>query len=249
MNYDKDYPKAGATVEGLKITGKIPNLGSIGSTFEKYTILNGVRELSYEGWHPETTFYAADDWKRSKDLAKEIEANGWIDPLIVAVEKNEPYILEGAHRFVALHLLGLKSFPALIVVSEEDTVTSKLSNGRNNSGVPMSHLLLALRICQGDKILREYSGENIPHLIKAIRKVLSAIEGDKIPGGLGDDIPYSAVDPEELKLGIEVELEHTEDRDLAAEIATRTGLKLTNTALNRLVVDVINRVSRVDCGV
>jgi len=34
-----------------------------------------------------------------------------------------------------------------------------------------------------------------------------------------DDVPYSDVDQEELKLGISVELEHTSDKDLAAEIA------------------------------
>lgn len=260
-------------------------------------------------------FYAADDWKRSKDLAKEIEANGWIDPLIVAVEKNEPYILEGVHRFVALHLLGLKSFPALIVVSEEDTVTSKLSNDRNNSGVPMSHLLQALRklvrSSKEEEISRSFKGKNardVPfeeyatknspfmilskkfsqydineyvykaiknkesyqamqkeiskawrfhskqsstlHLLQAARlgnllgmlyashpdapleimedalrwaksyRVEAAIGGDKIPGGLGDDVPYSEVDPEELRMGIEVEREHTgDDLDLAKEIA------------------------------
>jgi hypothetical protein len=74
-------------------------------------------------------------------------------------------------------------------------------------------------ICQGDKILREYSGETVPHLIKAIHKVLSAIEGDKIPGGIGDDVPFSDVDQDELKAGTFVELEHTQDFDIAKEIA------------------------------
>jgi len=50
-------------------------------------------------------------------------------------------------------------------------------------------------------------------------QIEAAIEGDRIPGGLGDDVPYSDVDQEELKLGISVELEHTSDKDLAAEIA------------------------------
>jgi hypothetical protein len=40
-----------------------------------------------------------------------------------------------------------------------------------------------------------------------------------IPGGLAEGIPDRAFDPEQLAMGIEVELEHTNDRRLAEEIA------------------------------
>lgn len=117
---DKEYPKAGTRVDGLEVTKNIPNQDSIGATFTDYTILDGVREVPYKGWHPENTFYAANDWRRSEKLAEDIKSNGWIDPLIVAVEDGEPYILEGVHRFVALHLLGKSSFPALVVIEESE---------------------------------------------------------------------------------------------------------------------------------
>lgn len=45
------------------------------------------------------------------------------------------------------------------------------------------------------------------------------IEGDKMPGGLGDDMPDSAFDAKQLELGIKEELEHTTDKELAKEIA------------------------------
>jgi hypothetical protein len=42
---------------------------------------------------------------------------------------------------------------------------------------------------------------------------------DQLPGGLADDMSPSDFDPEELAKGVEVEAEHTGDRDLAREIA------------------------------
>jgi len=42
---------------------------------------------------------------------------------------------------------------------------------------------------------------------------------DKLPGGKGDLKYKSNFDPEEIKMGIETEMEHTKDQDLAMEIA------------------------------
>lgn len=42
---------------------------------------------------------------------------------------------------------------------------------------------------------------------------------DLLPGGKGDNLPISAVDPKQLAMGIEVEMEHTKNRKLAREIA------------------------------
>lgn len=54
---------------------------------------------------------------------------------------------------------------------------------------------------------------------------LKAIEASKnksedvIPGGLGDKVTEKSVDPTQLKMGIEVEMEHTSDPNIAKEIA------------------------------
>ena len=53
---------------------------------------------------------------------------------------------------------------------------------------------------------------------ETIRKHVAA--SDQFEGGLADNIPHSDFDQDELKMGIEVELEHTEDKALAEEIAT-----------------------------
>lgn len=42
---------------------------------------------------------------------------------------------------------------------------------------------------------------------------------DQMPGGKGDKLKPEDVDPEQLRMGIEVEMEHTKDRALAQEIA------------------------------
>lgn len=119
-----EYPTAGSEVSGLRVGGNIPNTGSISSSLHDYTILNGIRivpmsDFDVRGLHD--LFYASNDFKRAKDLAEEIRNNGYIDPLIVVVDDEGPYILEGAHRLGALHLLGLQSFPALVVVEGSPT--------------------------------------------------------------------------------------------------------------------------------
>jgi len=41
----------------------------------------------------------------------------------------------------------------------------------------------------------------------------------KLPGGVGDNTPTDQVDPNQLSIGIQVEMEHTNDLDIAKEIA------------------------------
>lgn len=116
----QEYPLAGAQVGGLDVGKNVPNLGSIRASVPEGRVLKGIRELPMSAFSgPETIFYAANDVARAKRLSEEIKMNGRIDPLIIVCEPAGPYILEGAHRFVALHHLGIKSFPALVVMDEE----------------------------------------------------------------------------------------------------------------------------------
>ena len=41
----------------------------------------------------------------------------------------------------------------------------------------------------------------------------------KLPGGVGDNTPTNQVDPNQLSIGVQVEMEHTNDPDVAKEIA------------------------------
>ena len=125
MNWYKtaqtEYPIAGPIVDGLQVTDNIPNTASIRASFINYEVLNGIRELPFDDFDgPKSVFYATDDFDRSKKLEKAINQSGQIDPLIIAIDDEGPYILEGAHRFVALISLGKKTFPALVVVDKDD---------------------------------------------------------------------------------------------------------------------------------
>jgi hypothetical protein len=52
------------------------------------------------------------------------------------------------------------------------------------------------------------------HKIKIVLK-----ESEKMKGGLGDKRPDSDFDPKKLEQGIKIEMEHTNDRQVAKEIA------------------------------
>lgn len=68
--------------------------------------------------------------KRSKQIAEQIEENGWIEPLIVSYDKNgNVYIVEGQHRAAALKELGYDKAP-VIVIHEKD-----LGKGRTQDDV------------------------------------------------------------------------------------------------------------------
>ena len=56
-------------------------------------------------------------------------------------------------------------------------------------------------------------------IIESILKKNSSIKEDLIPGGLADNKPESSFDKDELSKGVKVELEHTNSKDLAKEIA------------------------------
>lgn len=51
-----------------------------------------------------------------------------------------------------------------------------------------------------------------------IKKVMAKLK-DKLPGGLADNIPDSEFDSKQLEKGIEIEMEHVKDKELAKEIA------------------------------
>ncbi len=64
--------------------------------------------------------YSTSESSRLDKLEAAIKANKEISPLIVVIDKEKhPYILEGGHRYDALRRMGVKSFPAKVVVDTE----------------------------------------------------------------------------------------------------------------------------------
>jgi uncharacterized ParB-like nuclease family protein len=110
------YPTAKGEVDGRIVRKKIPNQDSIAASLVKYRVLPGVREVSMDSFDPE---YEPVTDARTKKLAEEIKESGEVNPLIVVVDKDGPYILEGGHRYDALKIIGAKSIPAQVVIDEE----------------------------------------------------------------------------------------------------------------------------------
>jgi len=117
--WDIKYSKAGNVVSGLNVVGSVDNTSSISAAMENYYIYDGIREVSMSDFG-EGGSYSKDTNEKSKKLAEIIRTSGIISPLIVVVDEDGPYILEGAHRFDALYILGVQSFPALLVLDEDE---------------------------------------------------------------------------------------------------------------------------------
>ena len=96
-------------------------MDSISATLNDWDTLNKIRVVKMKEFDgPRSVFYAADDFERSRQLADKIKISKEISPLIIVIDSEGPYILEGAHRYVALHNLKAKSLPALIIVDVEE---------------------------------------------------------------------------------------------------------------------------------
>ena len=114
------YPEAGEYVDGLLVREHVPNLDSIDGYMSEQEKLPGIRVVPMSDFgKPSSVFYAADDFDRSARLAEAIERSGEINPLIIGVDEKGPFIIEGAHRFVALYALKAKEFPAVVVVGQD----------------------------------------------------------------------------------------------------------------------------------
>lgn len=118
LQYWNQLPKAGRKVDGLDVRDHIPNTDSISGSFDNYHVLSGVREIPFSAFENHVTPLAMPS--RLKQLRDEINENKEINPLIVGVDEQGPYIIEGAHRYDALLHLGKTKFPAKIVVGKFD---------------------------------------------------------------------------------------------------------------------------------
>ena len=102
--------------------GSIPNASSIPSSLENWKEY-GVRMV------PSSLFsggiasqYSAEGQRRVRSLMESMRTDGVQKPLIVVVDGSPDglaYVLEGGHRLDAIKELGLREFPALVVLDED----------------------------------------------------------------------------------------------------------------------------------
>jgi hypothetical protein len=115
----REYPVAGSTVSGLRVLPGVPNESSIDSTLIDYVILQNIREVPMSDFDISGRGYSVSENERIVELQEEIKRSKTISPLIVVIEPDGPYILEGSHRIDALYNLGVPTFPALVVLDKE----------------------------------------------------------------------------------------------------------------------------------
>ena len=113
------YPIIDNSIDGLEILNYIPNLSSIESTLQNYYILDGIRKVPMSDFNINGKSYSVSENKRIKELANQIATNRQIAPLIVVIDKEGAYILEGVHRIDALFILGISYFPAIVVIDND----------------------------------------------------------------------------------------------------------------------------------
>ncbi len=111
------FKRAGSRVSALIVRNEIDNVGSISSTFDagRYVVLPAVRAVPLSVFDLEPP--CGRELLRIQSLAQQIQESRSITPLIVVVDEQGPYILEGAHRVDALFMLRRKYLPALVVVA------------------------------------------------------------------------------------------------------------------------------------
>lgn len=105
----------GMNIDGLFVRAKVPNTASISASLNDYFVLKGIRAV------PMSEFGDARQGTKSyvdrvARLVVEIADNKEINPLIVVLDDEGYYVLEGAHRIAALQTLGVKHIPATVVL-------------------------------------------------------------------------------------------------------------------------------------
>jgi len=128
------YPTAKGTVDGRIVREDIPNMGSIASSLDDYVELPGIREVPMSDFTGLTgRHYSVKGTERIRALAEQIKSSGELNPLIVVLDKEGAYVLEGGTRIEALYSLGAKSIPAKVVIDKGDiaeAVKQALKDGK-----------------------------------------------------------------------------------------------------------------------
>jgi hypothetical protein len=119
----------GDKVSGLTVRTEVPNMSSIGASLENYEVLNGIRVVPTTAFDKEylDSLRKRGIDKRTSDLSDQIKQSKEINPLIVAIDNQGAYIIEGGHRFDALMTQGRKSVPAKVVIDNDNPPTRTAS--------------------------------------------------------------------------------------------------------------------------
>lgn len=138
------YPRfRGGSIDGLSVLKNIDNTSSIESSLNDYETMPGVRIVDVSKWpiqggYKGYGYVSSSDVDKVDKLIKKIESSGKISPLIIVVDKDGPYVLEGGHRYSALRAMGKTKIPAMVVIDREsipdETLTESEADPRDGDG-------------------------------------------------------------------------------------------------------------------
>lgn len=137
-DFDKLYPmipREVEEIEGREIRLPIPNTDSIAASFMQWEELPGLRLMKVSDFFlpgDMPSWYDAGTRRETEALAEALKTSDWLEPLIVGVDQDGPWILEGSHRIDALRVIGAETFPALVVIDRE--AISIIERGGPGSG-------------------------------------------------------------------------------------------------------------------
>jgi len=119
---DQFYPKINGYSDGRIIREDIPNMSSIASSLNDYIIIPGIRNIPLSEFSLSGTSYSMQEINRINLLSQQIKQSNEINPLIVVMDEQGLYILEGGHRAEALYLLKANYLPAKLILDIESMV-------------------------------------------------------------------------------------------------------------------------------
>lgn len=177
---EKTFLKAGKTVDGLTVREGVPNESSIASSLDEYESLSGIREVKMSDMDPDYKVkpYSVSESDRLDKLEQAIRSNKKISPLIVVVDKEKhPYILEGGHRYDALRRIGVKSFPAKVVI---DTGSVKLRGAEFRTAKGPTNKPLRMRFDATNPRAAKWAKEHAAELAEGISETTEQLVKDAI---------------------------------------------------------------------
>lgn len=112
-------------IGGFRVRTKVPNEDSIDSSFDEATstVLPGIRTVPMSLFQDGGGYASASDNAKVARLTELIRESKELNPLIAVKDRKGWYILEGGHRYDVLRKLGVKEFPAKVVVDHSDPVS------------------------------------------------------------------------------------------------------------------------------
>jgi len=134
-------------VNGMRVRTDIPNLSSIGASLDNYST-HGLQEVPMSAFETvgKPRYRSVQERERTQELARQIQQNKELNPLIVVKDAEGHYILEGGHRFDALRELDIDSFPALMV-HDLDSLAEQVPVVKAEGG--LLHMADAGRVVKG----------------------------------------------------------------------------------------------------